>query len=150
MAYGFTADEEQKQIAIARTLQNMMGDQYDVSINPRTLGGWAVFPKSSYTKRPRIVADVVAALLNSGYTIGRTQDTQSSKHVFAYIEVDGVAIIVGAARRGGLGVFPSTIRDMDIAIAETVTYFDEKNKATTMKATIKAKLTAEEIAFLGL
>lgn len=150
MAYGFTADEEQKHEQIVKALNGALSDNYQVTFGSHHVAGWAVYPNVSTFKRSRIVKDMVDALQREGFQVSRTCETQTSKYVFAFIEVGSVAIEVGAARRGGLGVFASTIANMNKAISDTVKYLDAKKHDTQMKANIKAKLTAEEIAFLKL
>lgn len=147
MAYGFTTAEEQSLDEIKQCLKQHLSDDYN--INDYAIGGFVGYPKVS-TTRPRIVKDLINVLSTNGFTIGDVVETRESQSPYTFIRVGDVSINVGAAKRGGQGIFPATIKTMEQAITTTQLRADDKRRQDAMKDRIRSKLDPDEIAFLGL
>ena len=149
MAYGFNAQEEQAREKIRGALMYQLPrDDYNLQsfVNDPLTFGLCDKP----FKRDRIVKQVKDALSKEGFLIQREATTCSGKYTYVFLEVDGIAIEVGSARRGGQGIFVSTISKMNDAISTSIQQLHKMETERLMKETIKAKLNAEEIAFLKL
>lgn len=148
MAYGFNAAEEAARENIRKALiHNLPTDDYLTKVSmadPLTFG----FCNSTF-KRDRIVKDVTSALTKEGFAIRRTATTKLGKYTFAHIEVEGISVCIGAARRGGLGIFVCTVKQMDEDISKNIQLLHKEETDRLMKEQIAAKLSDDELKFLG-
>lgn len=149
MAYGYTPQEESAREKVRTCLHhNLSEDEYVLErfrTDPLT---FALCTKPF--KREKIVTQVVSILQRGGFTITRDATVKSGKYTYAFLEVDKAIVIeVGPARRGGQGIFVSTIAKMNEALVEHVRFLKKKEDDHLMTEQIKAKLNDDEIAFLG-
>lgn len=148
MAYGFNEDEEAARESVRRALYiNLPWNDYNLSAfmkDPLTI---ALCDKPF--KRERIVREVTDAFVNEGFVVQRTATVKSGRYTYTYIEVEGIAVCVGSAKRGGQGIFVYTVADMDERISASTQQLHQEEAERVLKEQIKAKLNDDELKFLG-
>lgn len=106
-------------------------------------------PRSLARNRNLLINQMMKGLEGCSIHVKAVHRTKTSRYVRHYFELDGIAIEIAATKRGGLGVFFSSVRDMNDEIAKTVSYGQLTQAVDQLKKQALAKLTPQEKRALG-
>lgn len=84
-----------------------------------------------------------------GFPVLSVNRTKMSMYVHHFIEIEGIALVTGVAKRGGYCVTFESIDQMNKEIAATVVRDKQGQLTTAFKKQALAKLTPEERRALG-